>query len=84
MGNVTKHNWDVYQQRCHSKNAEWLLSLTVAESVALYQDLHRLARSQQDDSPGWRRLEQKRWEQKVVIRRKLNAAFQRLDDTNGP
>ena len=80
---MTKHDWSAYQQRCSSLHAQWLRSLTLAESLGLYQGLHRLARAQADDSPGWQRLQQKRWEEKVAVRRRLHEAFARLDADHG-
>lgn len=79
----TRHNWELFQQKCLPHEAEWLRSLTDSEALLLYQDLHKLARAQQDESPGWKRLEQQRWQEKVAIRRKLHEAFTRLDQRNG-
>lgn len=81
---MTNHDWNAYQQRCNVSHAQWLRSLTPAESVVLYQGLHRLARAQADDSPGWRTVEQKRWEEKVAIRRRLHEAFARWDAAHEP
>ncbi|NUQ62664.1 MAG: hypothetical protein HUU20_09255 [Pirellulales bacterium] len=79
---MTGHDWNAYQQQCDAFHRQWLRCLTQKESVILYQGLHRFARAQSDDSPGWRRLRQKRWEEKVAIRRKLHEAFAQLDATN--
>jgi hypothetical protein len=81
---MTNRDWNVYEQRCKAVHAQWLRSLTPSESVILYQGLHRLARAQADDSPGWQRLRQRCWEEKVAIRRKLHEAFSRLDASHGP
>jgi len=80
---MTRHDWNAYRQRCSALHAQWLRSLTAEESIVLYQALHRLARAQADDSPGWQRLQQKRWEEKVAVRRRLHAAFARLDAAHG-
>lgn len=80
---MRNRDWNAYQRQCMAADTEWLRSLTPAESLILYQSLHRLARAQADDSPGWRRLRQKHWEEKVAIRRKLHEAFARLDAING-
>lgn len=79
---MARHDWTAYQRRCRAQHAQWLRSLTPKEALVLYQGLHRLARAQADDSPGWRRLELKRWEEKLAIRRKLHEAFARLDATH--
>jgi len=80
---MAEHDWIAYRQRCEASHIQWLRDLTPAESLRLYQGLHRLAMSQCDDSPGWQRLEQQRWREKVAIRRKLHEAFAALDASNG-
>lgn len=80
---MTRHDWNFYEQRCQTQHARWLRSLTPEESFVLYQELHRLTRAQADGSPGWQRLQEKRWEEKVAIRHKLHEAFARLDATHG-
>jgi hypothetical protein len=80
---MVEHRWDVYQQRCSAFHVQWLRSLTPADAIRLYQGLHRLSRAQADDSPGWQRLRQKHWEEKLALRRKLHAAFARLDAIHG-
>ena len=77
---MAKHDWNFYERQCQAQHAHWLRSLMPAESLALYQELHRLARAQADDSHGWRRLQEARWKEKVAIRHKLHEAFARLDN----
>ncbi len=79
---MTKHDWNFYERQCQAQHAQWLRSLTTAESFVLYQGLHRLPRAQADDSHGWRSLQDARWKEKVAIRHKLHEAFARLDATH--
>ncbi len=39
---MTRHDWNAYQEKCHTFHTQWLRSLTPAESLDLYQGLHRL------------------------------------------
>lgn len=71
--------WRWYKARSREERVRWLRGLTPEQSFALYEDLYRIGAAQQDDSPGWRRLEQRRWEEKLALRLKLVRAFQALD-----
>jgi len=71
--------WQWYEERCREDRIRWLRGLTPEESFALYEELYRMGAGQQDGSPGWRRLEQRHWEEKLASRLKLVRAFQALD-----
>jgi hypothetical protein len=68
-------NWQAGEQQTFSAHTEWLQSLTIAESFQLYCSLMRLALSQRDDSEGWRRLEEMRFQEKLSLRQKMMRAL---------
>ena len=65
------HNWALYEEKCREERNQWLRGLTHEESLEIFASLHEVASSQRDDSLGWQRLEQKRWQEKIAIRRKI-------------
>ncbi len=79
MIELPKQNWKWYEDRCRREHVAWLRGLTPAEALALYEDFYRLAAGQQDGSPGWKRLEESRWEEKLALRRRIRAVLERLD-----
>ena len=79
MIELPKQNWQLCEDRARQQHVIWLRSLAPGEALSLYEDLYRLAASQQDDSPGWQRLEGSRWEQKLAHRKRTHAALERLD-----
>ena len=68
-------NWHAGEQHTLAAHTEWLQSLSIAESFQLYYNLMRLALSQRDDSEGWRRLEEMRFQEKLALRKKMIRAL---------
>ena len=68
-------NWQAGEQQTLAAHTEWLQSQSIAESFQLYCNLMRLALSQRDDSEGWRRLEEMRFQEKLALRQKIMRAL---------
>ena len=79
MDSFSPERWQWYEEKCRAEQLAWLRDLSIAESLAIYADMHRLAMSQQDDSAGTRRLEQRRFEEKAARWQKLRAVFLKWD-----
>ena len=76
------HNWELYERRCRQEHVAWLRSLTPESALALYEDFHTFVASQHIDAAERQRLDDRRWAEKVAIRRKLHAAFVERDRRN--
>jgi hypothetical protein len=74
-----QQNWDLYDEKCREEHVRWLRNLTPAAAMALYESFHSAASSQRGDSAGLERLEERRWEEKLAIRRAMCATFRKLD-----
>ena len=74
-----KQNWDWYESRCRSEHIQWLRSLTPAHCLNLCEELRRLASELTEESPDAERMDQKRWREKLSIRKKTRAALMALD-----
>lgn len=75
-----KRDWRLYEDSCRAEHALWLRGLTAAASWELYQSLFEWGHLQQAEvQAGKRRLEQARWNEKLEVRRRLCAAFGKLD-----
>jgi hypothetical protein len=75
-----RQRWGYYRERTREAHGEWLRGLSPRESLALYEGFHRFASSVRLGRDEAERLERSRWAEKVALRRKLLAAFSRLDD----
>lgn len=72
-------DWELLERRSREEHVRWLQSLTPAESLALYEDLHRFAASFPADPEDIGRLERRRWREKLVLRGELLDAWSRID-----
>jgi hypothetical protein len=67
-------NWQAATKQVAAADRKWLQSLSVEDSIRLYFSLARFALSQRDETEGWRRLEEQRWQEKIAYRLKLQRA----------
>lgn len=71
---IERIDWQAASKQTGATDKEWLQSLSVEDSIALYCDLAQFALSQRDESEGWKRLEDERWREKLAYRQKLKRA----------
>jgi hypothetical protein len=76
-------DWGSYERRCEQERVAWLRSLTPAAALALVEDFHRFAASIEVDPQAAERVERKRWQEKLAIRRRVVAALSQLDQASG-
>jgi hypothetical protein len=75
MLDVNNHErWNEYERRKRSAKTAWLQSLTGEKSMALYEEMHRMAVSSLDAGPA-ARLRVKRLKEKIACHRRLREAF---------
>ena len=80
MVELPKQDWQLYEEKCHAEHVAWMRSLSPSETLILYEDFYRLAsRERKDASSGFNRLAQRHWEEKLAIRKRVNAALAELD-----
>jgi hypothetical protein len=80
MPPIARQDWELHERLCRKDHVEWLRSLTPAQSLALYEDFHRFAASVKIPPEEAARLESSHWQEKLSLRKKLLAAFARLDE----
>ncbi|MCE9546568.1 MAG: hypothetical protein K8T25_13760 [Planctomycetia bacterium] len=79
MTSPSTHDWQLYEARCRTAQLEWLRSRTPAEKLVLYEDLYRFGSVGRAQMSGRERVELRRWNEKLAIRRKLSAIFAKAD-----
>ncbi len=79
MTEAPKRNWEWYEAKCRQEHVKWLRGLSPADSVALCEELRRLAARSQGGAAASDMLDQKRWEEKLARRKSTVAAFQACD-----
>ena len=75
-----KHDWKLFEKRCQAARVSRLRDLTTDDAWGLYLSMFDLAASQAEPLPN--RTATARWNEKLMIRRKLAAAFSKLDEMN--
>lgn len=73
-----RHDWTSFDTKCRAVRASRLRSLTTDEAWAMYVSMFDLVASQTE--PTSPRLKAAHWNEKLVTRRKLVAAFSKLDE----
>jgi len=81
MSFAPQQNWDLYRSLTDKHQREFLRNLTVDQRFQLYQDMYRVVCVGRDDDE-WRRLEQRRWEEKLASRLRMVEAFAAMDRYN--
>ncbi len=66
--------WNEYERRKQSAKRTWLQSLTREKSMALYEEMHRMAVSSLDAESA-ERLRDERLKEKIAFHRRLREAF---------
>jgi hypothetical protein len=79
MVTAPQQNWQLVDKLSHAEDVAWLRSLTSQERFTLYEGLLSLVGNSTLSSDALERLECRRWEDKLSIRRKFVEAFQKLD-----
>ena len=68
-----RQSWELYEKKRRHEHVSWLRNLTSEQALILYEDMYRLASTQQGGTVGLNRLERRRWEEKTALRRKMRA-----------
>lgn len=78
MAFAPKHDWTLFEARCREARVSRLRSQTTDEAWMLYLSMHDLVAGHAERLPN--RAATARWDEKLAIRRKLAAAFSKLDE----
>lgn len=73
-----QQNWELYRTLTEQSHREYLRSLTTDERFRLYEDMYQIVCTNRDPEE-WRRLEQRGWEQKLALRKRMIEAFTAMD-----
>ena len=79
MLSAPRQDWKLYEERCRDEHVRWMRGLTPAESMNLYESLHRWVVAHADHSPRAVIREEQRWQEKLALRRRMLEAFAALD-----
>jgi hypothetical protein len=76
-----RHDWDFFEAKRRKAHAARLRAISDEQAWNLYVSMFDLATSQSASLPS--RVAASRWNEKLATRRKLVAAFSKLDEFNG-
>jgi len=85
MWTAPRADWAYCERRARPEHVSWLRQLTPADVLDLYEEFHSIASATVGVGPaeGLERIERRRWEEKLALRRKLRDAFAALDRPQG-
>jgi hypothetical protein len=81
MLDAPQHDWSFYEAKTRGSEAAWNRKLTTSERFDLYASLFNTIWNARRNLPGdWERVEKRRWEEKLAMRRRMVDAFHKLDE----
>ena len=82
MLEAPKQDWKLYEEKCRTEHLKWLRSLTPAQTMDLYEEFYRIAKSATPAAES-QRLEELRRQEKLAMRARLVATFAEMDRNAG-
>jgi hypothetical protein len=79
MSFAPQQNWTAYRALTKEVDRQHARSLTVEQRFAIYEDLLALVINHRNAAAGSDRAEQRRWTEKLAMRRRLNEIFKTAD-----
>jgi hypothetical protein len=80
MSDAPKQDWVYYELQCCESDAQRLRTMTPADRFALTADLFNLQWIARQQAPGrWQRLDERRWQEKIALRKRMADAYKKLD-----
>jgi hypothetical protein len=80
MLTAPSHDWSFFEAQVRLADAEWLRQLTERDRAELTSSLfNTIWNARQNVSGDWDRLDARRWQEKLELRRRTVDAFQKLD-----
>ncbi|HEY4232569.1 MAG TPA: hypothetical protein VGM76_04030 [Lacipirellulaceae bacterium] len=79
MLDAPQQNWAEFTSATRDENDASIRRLTAADRFSIYADLFNVIWVARGELGNWERLDRWRWEQKLDERRRLVAAFNKLD-----
>jgi hypothetical protein len=79
MSFAPQQNWTAYRALTKEADRQHARSLTVEQRFALYEALFEAVCCGLEPSPGRDRAEQRRWTEKLAMRRRLNEIYKTAD-----
>jgi hypothetical protein len=79
MLDAPRQNWELYESLSRSADAAWIRGLTLSQRLEIYSELFNLVWQARDPAADNDRLEQQRWQEKLMLRKRLSEAFAQWD-----
>lgn len=79
MSFAPQQNWTAYQALTKESDRQYARGLSVEQRFALYEDLFAIVCCRRDPTAGGDHAEQRRWAEKLALRRRLNDIYLTAD-----
>lgn len=79
MSFAPQQNWELYRSLTDIHQREFLRNLSANQRFRLYAEMYQMVCGERRDGDQWRRLERRRWEQKLALRLRMVKAFAAMD-----
>lgn len=79
MSFAPQQNWPAYRALTAEADRRHARSLSIEQRFSLYEDLFTIVCRKGNPSPDNERVEQRRWAEKMALRRRLNEIYKAAD-----